>query len=795
MISLGHVLLTTAALLASAATVEAADAAVVLTRDGAARVPVLIPADADTAERLAASEVASYLRKITGATFAIQPERGDEARGIFVGRTRPAEEFRAERDSVGTEGYVVDVSSGRIVLTGGGPFGTLYGAYAFLEHLGVRWYAPGDLGEVVPSTPTLEVQQTRMVSRPAFALRWVGFNRWSLRNGANSIAVGDLPRGFTVAPRIYHTQRHIMPTELCLDEHPEYYALVDGSRMCDRDVKLCYGNPEVAAVVAERMLEMVRASRSIDLISFSPTDGQNWCECDLCLALDEDVTASDVRYSRRSLIFYNRIASEMRSRLRPGEAMPEILVGAYNVYNRPPLDTSIRADSSLSVIITHYDDYCKVHPIDDPACPKNAVYRDLVRAWQDRGARNVYYYEYYLKGNWFGLPWPIVHGIRRDIPWYASVGSGGVYTQYNNSNTWTYLLDYYVAAKLLWDPHLDVDALLDEFYRRFYGPAAEPMRAYYEELEAAMLGTGRHFPGNAAGNASQVFTPSLLKRIGDLVASARVRAREADTQDFAERVERVRLELDYADWLMPYLRARREVMSARTPEDVARATVEARDAYDGVIGYLGEHGSRLDGLGVLRLRAARKYLTRVRAETEGRFERGRFDLVSSGLVNRWLIAGPFDNTDWEGHVRAYLPETQRDPEAEYVGKDGRELRWEPYDFRPWDGYVDLDVFLDDEDWAVAYALAWVEADQPIDAQVRLGSNDSVVLWIGDEKVHDNDAERLATVDEDIVPVRIPAGRTPILVKIGQSGGSWGLFFRITDEDGEPIDGLRYTLEP
>ena len=37
--------------------------------------------------------------------------------------------------------------------------GTLYAAYALLEQLGMRWYAPmADLGMVVPKLPTIQIK-------------------------------------------------------------------------------------------------------------------------------------------------------------------------------------------------------------------------------------------------------------------------------------------------------------------------------------------------------------------------------------------------------------------------------------------------------------------------------------------------------------------------------------------------------------------------------------------------------------------------------------------------------------
>jgi len=44
----------------------------------------------------------------------------------------------------------------------------------------------------------------------------------------------------------------------------------------------------------------------------------------------------------------------------------------------------------------------------------------------------------------------------------------------------------YLLGKLLWNPQVDVQALMSEYFRDFYGPAAVPMRELYGRLEEGM---------------------------------------------------------------------------------------------------------------------------------------------------------------------------------------------------------------------------------------------------------------------------------------------------------------------
>ena len=58
------------------------------------------------------------------------------------------------------EGFVIVCKGDRLLLAGNndGPFhGTEYAVYDFLRSLGVRWFMPGEFGEIVPHAATIRV--------------------------------------------------------------------------------------------------------------------------------------------------------------------------------------------------------------------------------------------------------------------------------------------------------------------------------------------------------------------------------------------------------------------------------------------------------------------------------------------------------------------------------------------------------------------------------------------------------------------------------------------------------------
>lgn len=157
----------------------------------------------------------------------------------------------------------------------------------------------------------------------------------------------------------------------------------------------------------------------------------------------------------------------------------------------------------------------------------------------------------------------------------------------------------------------------------------------------------------------------------------------------------------------------------------------------------------------------------------------------------WAVIGPFDNPRGRGFRTEYPPERGLALTGHARGKHG-EVRWRvfPQAQIADDGYVDLGKLFPEENWAVAYLLAFVASSAMREAELRVGSDDTVTVWLNDRKVLANPAMRDAAMDQDIVPVVLRRGQNKILIKVGQGPGEWQLYFRLTAPDGKPLSGLR-----
>ena len=147
---------------------------VTLANGGRAKATIVVEKGAPAPEAAAASELAAYLKRITGARFKIvsETESSGESARILIGQSGSAKALLPGFDweSLGHDGIVIKTVGADLVLAGGRPRGTLYAVYSFLEDVvGCRWWTPA--ANYTPSRRTLKVGKLDVVHVPPFFYR------------------------------------------------------------------------------------------------------------------------------------------------------------------------------------------------------------------------------------------------------------------------------------------------------------------------------------------------------------------------------------------------------------------------------------------------------------------------------------------------------------------------------------------------------------------------------------------------------------------------------------------------
>jgi hypothetical protein len=167
-------------------------------------------------------------------------------------------------------------------------------------------------------------------------------------------------------------------------------------------------------------------------------------------------------------------------------------------------------------------------------------------------------------------------------------------------------------------------------------------------------------------------------------------------------------------------------------------------------------------------------------------------LSELGIVERWLVLGPFHARGRTAHV-VLPPETAVDP-AQPVRVGIESASWKPARVEG-SGYVNLrDQGFGYPEQACAFALAYVHADGPAPVRVWTGSDDGHTLYLNGEMLEKRATTRGFRFDDDFADGNLAAGWNRLLLKVHNGNGNWGFLVRITDRDGRPVPGLRVSAE-
>ena len=510
-----------------------------LFRGGSPRADIVIDSGAPADVQTAAAELVTYGAKTTGGAMRIRTPGDPSELDASI-------RLRIEAPSGGeiqhADGFAIHTSGREITITGGSARGVLYGAYDFIEKvLGVRWYMPGTLGEDIDARESISFPEVNLVWNPAFrnvaGLIWAGgpgAPAWELRMHAK---VGP-------GTSFGHNWSNILPLNAAnLSRYPLAFAEVNGRR--GSSTQLCSEDPDVVRLSIEAARLAFARTPSLPIFSLSPNDGYGFCEDDRCRRIDELYGVTDGSLSDRFVHYANAVISEVK-KTNPGK---QLGILAYVAHTAPPKKAIPLPEYATLVTHTPWE-FCHVHALDDPNCPENRRFTSYLRGWTAL-TPHTGIYEYY--GHFFMFtPWPIVRNLRRDIPFVKSLGVES-FTSETQQNWANQGLNFYVAAKLIADPETNVDALLTDYYTRFYGAAAVPMRRYWERFETAMADSLA--VGDAGYAWISMFRRPLLDASAADLAEAERLARGDSRAVVRDRIAFARLGFDYTEAVIEMMEA------------------------------------------------------------------------------------------------------------------------------------------------------------------------------------------------------------------------------------------------
>ena len=476
----------------------------VIAEGGKSAATVVVSPAAGEWEKRAAADLALYVEKMSGAKPALADTAEAAAAALakadapllIVGQaavaadpsiTEALAKVAKPNPVLRADAIVVRRAGNRVYLAGNNDDAHYYAVSSLLHDWGCRWYLPTEFGECVPSHPKLTVGKLDRAYGPPFEVRkyWLSWNgdstgkpEFMRRNFLNEIGV---PNGHNLA----QYTKEIEPAG------KGHFAIPISS-------------DHTADHVAKQVLPIYAAGKDVQLgmedglyTSDDPLDKE-------LVALQYDKYFLTQSYTDAFMTFYNKVSERLMKAAPESKARIGFL--AYGNLTIPPLRVK-KLNKPLVVYLAQID-IDPNHGMDDPKSAPRREYKEQVYKWAEVADGRVVIYDY-DQGMlvWRDLPNPSHQMFRHDVKHYRKAGILGIDTESRGAMATTFL-NLFFRAQLMWNPDADVDKMLAEFYPKFYGPAAEPMAAYWNAIfkawEDTIVTEHEYFAAPA------IYTPELM---------------------------------------------------------------------------------------------------------------------------------------------------------------------------------------------------------------------------------------------------------------------------------------------
>ena len=534
---------------------------------------IIVAPDAGRWEKQAADDLAKYIGLMSGATPRVISDANagatlGSAPVFIVGseavKARPALKVRLQavlkKDPfLRADGIVVQRDGNRVYLAGNNDESHYYAVSYLLHEWGCRWYLPTEIGECIPEKSTLAVGDLDHAYGSPFEVR----HYWLSWNGSTEGQEDFQRRNFMSSQRapgmghaLGHYTRDIAP---------------DGEDVFN----VPFSEIETAEHVVKKMGPAIEAGASA--ISLAIDDGayDNDSQRDAELHANlQDKYFLKTSQTDPMMAFYANVGRLMKEKYPDSKT---VIGGmAYVNVSIPPQRIHDVPDNLVMWLAPI--DIDPIHGMDSPVSPPRREYRDMMYRWSEIMEGRVAIYDY-DQGMlvWRDIPNPAHMSFRHDMKHYRDAGILGVGTESRGAMA-TVFLNLHLRGQLMWDPDADVDAMIAEFYKKFYGPVAGPMGRFWDTLfkawEDTIVTEHEYFAAPA------IYTRPVVEQLRKHLAAAEAAAAPLAQKANATRNEKLVLDrLKFArlsfDVLSHYMEM---VFAASTDADYQRASEAGKAA-------------------------------------------------------------------------------------------------------------------------------------------------------------------------------------------------------------------------
>jgi len=499
-----------------------------ITESGNSKYKIVIPENATDIETRAAEELSSYIVQMSGAKIPVIHDNEEESDfEILIGKSnRIPETVLINLEGIYEDGFIINTSGKKLIIIGGKEKGTLYGVYTFLEdYLGCRMFSPNV--QVIPQNVNIVIPEINMKQEPAFAFRELHMPLPRESEYYRDWHKLDFKEGKNEWGMFVHTFDDFIPAEKYFKTNPEYFSFLNVQRIPDG--QLCLSNPDVFDIVVEDLRDRMEQKPGVKYWSVSQNDTYKACECDNCkkeYELYDD-------YSGAMINFVNKVAEQFPDKI--------ISTLAYQYTRSAP--AKIKPAKNVNVMFCSIEcNRSKPLAVD----PSSESFVKDTRDWCNLTS-NIFMWDYVVQFRNLLSPFPNLRVLQPNIQFFRDngiemmfqQGSGGLMSEFVE-------LRSYLIAKLLWDPDLDMNILMDDFLTGYYGPAGQHIKKYIDTMHTALEETEGNLGiyGYPYDGIKTYLTPELIKVYEQIFVEAK--AAVSDKSEYLKRVQVASLPLEFA---------------------------------------------------------------------------------------------------------------------------------------------------------------------------------------------------------------------------------------------------------
>lgn len=484
--------------------------------NGKSEYKILIPEKASTKLQTAATYFKKYIKNATGCNLEIEDESSytwsEDAKWIVFGRTDLFNDAGLTLpNELSASGYYIKSVGNSVFVAVRDDYGYHRAALSLLKHIvgyEMYWSDTVIFDKDGSTLPEFDITENPDFEYYVKGDKMSGDGEYGM--GFDS-TIFISPKGYT-----QHNTFIYLPKEEYQADHPGWYSVSDGA---EGATQLCYtarGNEEefnaLVTKMALKVISYIDANPDMNNITITQEDRRTTCGCEACKANYTKYKS----YAASIIMFMNAVDDQIQNYLQAKadaagteKRIFNICFFAYHKSEVPPVVKN--ADGSYSPVDENV--ICNEHvgvyiaPID--ANYQHSFYEEEnnaaaenIKGW---GVCASIIYMWVYETNYAYYLYPI-NTWDSQIEMYRFLKeNNAIYifneAQYNQGAVTHFSrLKEYINSKAYFDVNVDLTDVMDDFFTNYYGPAAEPMRAFFDQLQAHMRYLEEAYPGSVTGN-------------------------------------------------------------------------------------------------------------------------------------------------------------------------------------------------------------------------------------------------------------------------------------------------------